>query len=94
MCHSVGYNFQMTPTLCVAFISSAFPYFSLLTWPCFLGIQKALTCKKELDMDKEDLCLNLGSVIKHTSLRDLFCIIGIINLHLFYFLKNCLALRE
>ena len=36
-----------------------------------------------LDMDKEDLCLNLGSVIRHTSLRDLFRIIGIINLHLF-----------
>lgn len=51
--------------------------------PCCPGSLAALTWKKALGTDKEDLCLSLSPVIKHTSLRDLFCIMGIIILHLF-----------
>lgn len=73
----------MTPTRYVATISYAFPRSSLLPGSAVLAHGDLDVEERALGMDKEDLCLNLGSVIKHTSLRDLFCIIGIIFLHLF-----------
>ena len=73
----------MIPTPCVAPISYAFPCFSLLPGPAVLAHGDLDVEERALAMDKEDLCLNLGSVIKHTSLRDLFCTISIIFLHLF-----------
>lgn len=91
--HSVGYNFQMTPTLCVAFISSAFSYFSLLTWPCFLGTQRPWHARnssghgQRRPMFKSGLCdqahFSQGLILYNRHNQSPFV----------YFLKNCLASR-
>lgn len=68
---------------CITSVRCAFPGFSLLlgllSWYPG-GLDKE---ERALGMDKEDLCLSLSPVIRRTSLRDLFCIMGIIILHLF-----------